>query len=199
MMRAGLIAVVLLCACDMARPPRRRVAASDAPQPARSAETAVSAVPELRVVSGMQLRGEIARSGRKATLVNLWASWCGSCKREIPMLLEVARGMEREGVGLVLVSADDEKTQPLAVGLLRELGVPLPSHALGGRVNAFARAVDPRWKGALPATFLLDAEASVRYFWNGPVLAHEVAPIVQGLLAGAAIDGMTDYAAPKAE
>ena len=199
MMRAGLIAMLLLCACDTARPPRRRVAASDSPQPARSAETAVSAVPELRVVTGMQLRGEIARSGRKATLVNLWASWCGSCKREIPMLLEVARGMESEGVGLVLVSADDEKTQPLAVALLREHGVPLPSRALGGRVNAFARAIDPRWKGALPATFLLDAEATVRYFWNGPVLAHEVAPIVQGLLAGAAIDGMTDYAAPKAE
>jgi thiol-disulfide isomerase/thioredoxin len=198
--RAVLIAVTLLGACDTARPPpRRRVEPSAEARPGRSAETAVAAVPELRVVNGMQLRGEIARSGRKATLVNLWASWCGSCKREIPMLLEVARGMESEGVGLVLVTADEQKSQPRAVELLREHGVPLPSHALGGRVNAFARAVDPRWKGALPATFLLDAEATVRYFWNGPVLAHEVAPIVQGLLAGEAIDGMTDYAAPRAE
>jgi thiol-disulfide isomerase/thioredoxin len=187
--------LVLACACDMVQPPRRKHGPSAEARTGRSAETAVATVPELRAVTGMQLRSEVARSGRKATLVNLWASWCGSCKREIPMLLEVARGMEREGVGLVLVSADDEKTQPLAVELLREHGVPLPSHALSGRINAFARAVDPRWKGAIPATFLLDAEGTIRYFWNGPVLAHEIAPIVQGLLAGAAIDGMTDYAA----
>ena len=47
--------------------------------------------------------------------------------------------------------------------------------------------------------FLLDAAAKVRYFWNGPVLAHEITPIVQGLLAGEPTDGMTDYAAPRAQ
>jgi hypothetical protein len=31
------------------------------------------------------------------------------------------------------------------------------------------------------------------------VLAHEVAPVVQGLLAGEPIDGMSDLAAPRAQ
>jgi thiol-disulfide isomerase/thioredoxin len=208
--RSAWVALALLAACSGGlaacsggrvrshRSPASAAKTAVPPVPtaaARPAETAVSAVPELRVLDGMALRGEISRSKRKATLVNLWASWCGSCKREIPMLLEVARGMEAEGVGLVLVSADEVSSRPRAVELLREHGVPLPSHALGGSVNAFARALDPRWQGALPATFLLDAAARVRYFWNGPVLAHEISPIVQGLLAGEAIAGMTDYAA----
>ena len=201
--RRALIALAILAACSGGRVRSHRSASAAQPgavtatptAASRPAETAVSAVSELRVVDGMALRAEIARSERKATLVNVWASWCGSCKREIPMLLEVARGMEAEGVGLVLVSADDASSRPRAVELLREHGVPLPSHALGGKVNAFARALDPRWQGAIPATFLLDATAKVRYFWNGPVLAHEISPIVQGLLAGEPIDGMTDYAA----
>ena len=194
---AGTLALLVACLERNAAPH----AAADAPAaeperaPVRSAGTAVSADPELTATTGLGLRAKAAASGRKATIVNVWASWCGSCKREIPMLLEVARGMEGEGVGLLLVSADEPKSRPLAVQLLREHGVALPSLLLGEKVDAFAHALDPRWRGAIPATFLLDATGKPRYFWNGPVLAHEVAPIVQGLLAGEAIDGMTDYSA----
>ena len=188
------LALALLFGCEGREHAAMKPLAPAAP-PVRPAETAVAADPQLPAIGGDELHAQIAASGRKATLVNLWASWCGSCKREIPMLLEVARGMEAEGVGLLLVSADDPKSRPRALELLREHGVPLPSYALGGKVDDFAGALDPRWQGAIPATFLLDATAKVRYFWNGPVLAHEIAPIVQGLLAGEAIDGMTDYAA----
>ena len=199
---AAVVAALVGCGEGPARPPRReRAAVTEAEasaaeaRAARSASTAVATERELPAITGAELQAQVARSGRKATLVNVWASWCGSCKREIPMLLEVAHGMESEGVRLVLVTADEPKSRPRAIELLREHGVPLPSHALGGSVDSFARAIDPRWQGAIPATFLLDATGKARYFWNGPVLAHEIAPIVQGLLAGEAIDGMTDYTA----
>jgi thiol-disulfide isomerase/thioredoxin len=207
---AGCTSLVLGACDDLIAPPLRSRASAAEPSASRptgtalaatsSTATAVAADPnaapaELRVVDGAQLRAEIAASARKATLVNVWASWCGSCKREIPMLLEVARGLAGEGVNLVLVSADEPSSRAKAVELLREHGAELPSRALGGGVDAFRRAIDPRWQGAIPATFLLDGSAKVRYFWNGPVLETEISPIVQGLLAGEAIDGMSDYAA----
>jgi thiol-disulfide isomerase/thioredoxin len=211
--RAGvllLIAGSMLGACgDLIAPPHaNRTPAAEPDMTARAASAvgashrarvvpadAIAAPPELRVIDGAQLHAEIAASGRKATLVNVWASWCGSCKKEMPMLLEVARGLAGEGVGLMLVSADEPASRARAVELLREQGAELPSRALGGGVDAFRRALDPRWQGAIPATFLLDGHAKLRYFWNGPVLETEIAPIVQGLLAGQAIDGMSDYAA----
>ena len=66
-------------------------------------------------------------------------------------------------------------------------------------MRSFKQALDERWKGAIPATFLLDDQAKVRFFWNGPVWPHEVAPIIQGLLSGQAIDGMLDVTAPRAQ
>ena len=211
--RAALLLLIACCALgacgDLIAPPHANRSPAAEPSTGLRAGTALGAAskaravpadtsaspPELRVVDGAQLRAEIAASGRKATLVNVWASWCGSCKKEIPMLLEVSRGLAGEGVGLVLVSADEPASRARAVELLREQGAELPSRALGGKVDAFRRALDPRWQGAIPATFLLDGKAKLRYFWNGPVLEHEIAPIVQGLLAGEAIDGMSDYAA----
>jgi thiol-disulfide isomerase/thioredoxin len=126
-----------------------------------AADQAAARLP-LRVLEAVALRAEIEAAGRKATLVNLWASWCGSCKQEIPMLLEVAGGMEQAGVGIVFVSADEPEARDTAVSLLREHGVALPSVAMGGGVSGYRRGLDARWKGAIPATFLLDAEARVR-------------------------------------
>jgi thiol-disulfide isomerase/thioredoxin len=197
---ALLVVACSLGACgDMIAPPKRqRVPAAEA-SAATQTPTAVPAdqntPPELRVVTGAELRAEIAKSGRKATLVNVWASWCGSCKKEVPMLLELARGLASEGVTLILVSADEPNSRDKAVELLRADGADLPSRALGGGVDSFRHAIDERWQGAIPATFLLDASGKVRYFWNGPVLETEISPVVQGLLAGEAIDGMSDLAA----
>ena len=41
----------------------------------------------------------------------------------------------------------------------------------------------------LPASFLFDGTGKVRYFWGGEVFEVEIVPILEGLLAGKAIDG----------
>ena len=43
--------------------------------------------------------------------------------------------------------------------------------------DAVQHALNPAWKGAIPSTFLFDAEGTLRYFWPGPVLEQEIEPI----------------------
>jgi hypothetical protein len=44
----------------------------------------------------------------------------------------------------------------------------------------------------IPATFLLDDQRKVRYFWGGPAYEHELLPIIEGFLAGREIDGQSN-------
>lgn len=125
----------------------------------------------------------------------MWASWCGNCKKELPILAELADIYRDQGLGLLLVSADTPDAYPAARALLNDLGIDRPAYYLAGSVAAFKRTVHPRWKGAIPATFLIDSEGKVRFFWNGPVAADELAPVVQRYLSGEVVDGELDVAA----
>jgi thiol-disulfide isomerase/thioredoxin len=43
----------------------------------------------------------------KVVLLNIWATWCGPCRREIPDLIQVSTEMASKGVVVVGVSVDD--------------------------------------------------------------------------------------------
>lgn len=112
----------------------------------------------------------------KVWLLNVWASWCVSCRQEHPVLLELKRS------GLVPVYGLDYKDEPEA-GLewLRREGDPyvLSIADRDGRVG-----IDYGVYG-VPETFLIDKAGVVRYKHIGPLtpaaLEQKIAPLVKEL------------------
>lgn len=156
-----------------------------------AAKQATAVADGLREIDGPGLLAEIRASKQKATLLNVWASWCGSCKRELPMLVDLGEALESEGVAVMFVSVDKPQERPAAVALLETL-VPKPSSFIvHGSLGPFKRAVNPNWKGALPATALYDGDGELLWFWPGPVLEHEITAIITAHLAGAPLEGPT--------
>src|SRR5689334_17066219 len=45
----------------------------------------------------------------KVVLVDVWASWCEPCKRELPMLDDIAAKLKDSGVEIVAVSIDEDR------------------------------------------------------------------------------------------
>ncbi len=142
-------------------------------------------------VNAQDLLERIKSSGKRGTVVSVWASWCGSCEREVPMYLELRKTFLQSGLDFVFVSADEPTAFRDAVDKMRAWGAPLPTLAVTGSIADFKRAMHPGWRGALPATFLFDATPKLRHFWEGPIYEHEITPILQGFLAGENIDGET--------
>lgn len=162
------------------------------PDPPQAVAVPTAKAEGMWIVDAAGLRAQIAASGHKAVIVNVWASWCGPCRRELPMLQALAMNLAPREVGVFFVSVDDGEHAPDAARLLRDSGISHGTYIVGGSLEAFKAAIHPRWPGMIPATFLFDGAGKMRYFWGGPVYESDILPVVDGFLAGRNIDGEAD-------
>lgn len=164
----------------------------------RPVDVPVKAVPLEKVpsdatveeVSGQEVLDRIRRSPAKGTLVNAWASWCGPCQREFPMLMALRDSLSSQKVDVLFVSVDEPESHGAAVDFATTRGLSAPLLVAQRPLGPFKQAMSPKWPGMLPATFLFDEAGKLRYFWPGPVYEEEILPIIEGFLAGAEIDGV---------
>ena len=96
----------------------------------------------------------------KVWLLNVWASWCFSCREEHPYLIQYAKSGVVPIYGL---NTKDKRKDALA--WLAELGDPyvLSVSDLDGRVG-----IDYGVYGA-PETYLIDREGVIRFKYIGPI------------------------------
>jgi len=111
-------------------------------------------------------------------LLNVWASWCVSCRVEHPLLVEMAK---RKVVPIVGLNYKDKREEGIA--WLRKFGDPyvLSAYDLDGRVG-----IDYGVYG-VPETFVIDKEGVIRYKQIGPItpeaLEKKILPLLKQLSA----------------
>ncbi len=95
----------------------------------------------------------------KVVLLNVWATWCGPCRRELPDLVAIAKEMGQKGVIVLGVSVDkDEGKLKTVKSFVEKSGIP------------YVNIIDSDdWKIAdayggtpsVPATFIIDRNGNV--------------------------------------
>jgi len=122
-----------------------------------------------KVISSNDLKG-------KVWLLNFWASWCGGCKEEHPVLIHLAQS------GAVPIYGMDYKDQrEEALTWLREWGNPYPVVAVdeAGRVGINYGVY------GVPETYVIDKAGVIRYKQIGPlredILEKKILPLVREL------------------
>jgi len=93
-------------------------------------------------------------------MINFWATWCGPCRQEMPLLDELYSRYERVGFSLLGVNIDDDSRR--AMDMVAELGVNFP--ILFDARKEVSKLYEVQ---AMPVTVLLDREGTVRYVHHG--------------------------------
>jgi cytochrome c biogenesis protein CcmG/thiol:disulfide interchange protein DsbE len=114
----------------------------------------------------------------KVWLLNVWASWCVSCRVEHPLLVEMSRNKVATIVGLNYKDKREDGVQ-----WLQKFGNPyaVSAHDFDGKVG-----IDYGVYG-VPETFVIDKQGVIRYKQIGPItpeaLEKKILPLIRELEA----------------
>lgn len=98
---------------------------------------------------------DLAAERGKVVIVNFWATWCGPCRAEMPLLNHFYLEHRAQGLALVGVSVDDRHDRKEVVEVMRQFAYPALL-APTAKVNGFGPPL------AVPMTWVIDARGVVR-------------------------------------
>jgi len=111
----------------------------------------------------------------KVSLLNVWATWCVSCRAEHPLLMQLARQ------GVTIYGLDYKDSREDAQRWLQRFGDPYVANAFDadGRVG-----IDWGVYGT-PETFVIDQQGIIRHKHIGPLteeaIQREILPLIRQL------------------
>jgi len=100
----------------------------------------------------------------KVVVINLWASWCGPCRREIPEYEKVRKAFAGRHVEFIGLTTEDPRTSSARVNrFLRDNSF---GFRLGWADRETAHAL-MNGRGGLPQTLVIAANGKVVNHWTG--------------------------------
>jgi thiol-disulfide isomerase/thioredoxin len=100
-----------------------------------------------------ELRGQVV-------MVNFWASWCGPCRQEMPLLEQLYQ--RYQPLGFTLLGVNVEEDSAAADKVLREIPVSFP--ILYDNRNKVSNSFQVK---AMPSTIMIDRDGRMRYLHSG--------------------------------
>lgn len=130
---------------------------------------------ELSTLDGDTFR--LADYTGRVVVLNFWATWCAPCRVEIPDLIDMQTEFGADVVRFVGISVDHQGKDVVS-SFVDEVGVNYP-------VVIDDRSVSEKYGGiyALPMTFVIDHEGTIRWRKAGLVRKDELEPAIGDLTA----------------
>src|SRR4051794_37962971 len=118
----------------------------------------------LRTFSGQNLR--LSENLGDVVIINFWATWCGPCRQEMPLLDDIQAKYRRAGMVLLSVNLDEDQARAEEFARTLKISYPVLVDAKKEVAKAFQ-------VGNMPATVLVDRSGVIRYVSDGYKSGYE--------------------------
>lgn len=152
--------------------------AGAAPPPPLAVPTAV------QPLTAAEFRQLLNTQRGKVVLINLWATWCAPCLKELPELGKLQEQFQAQGLQVITVSLDEPELLAGRVSKIwRERAAGLPTF-LQAEANAdkFVSVVDPAWAEIMPTNFVLERSGKLHATLTGGKTLAEFIEAIKPLL-----------------
>ncbi|EAQ00347.1 thiol:disulfide interchange protein [Janibacter sp. HTCC2649] len=118
--------------------------------------------------------------GKDIVVINMWASWCGPCIKEIPELEKVWTGLQAadKPVQFMGINFREGPERGAALAASQKMTYPSLTDKPGTLLLAFGRQAPTN----TPSTLILDREGRVAARANGPVTATTLQGLIDDAL-----------------
>ena len=127
--------------------------------------------------------GEVVPGSGRTVWINLWASWCGPCRKELTEITRRAADLRQAGIDVVVLSVDgldlkngnvEEESR-----FISQLRFPFAASGATDFVVGYFERIDKQLAALrqplpVPTSFLIGPEGDVEFIYKGPVSVDQV-------------------------
>ena len=117
-----------------------------------------------------ELKNRYTQQNDTTYIVNFFATWCGPCIQEMPMLNKFYEEHRNTNIQLIFISLDNPSYIKKLPNKMQKLGVQAPVYLLKANSDySWLPQVDSRWQGSIPATMIINTKKNVKAFFETPM------------------------------
>jgi thiol-disulfide isomerase/thioredoxin len=188
----GIAGLALVCAALLAAGCEKSTRTKEEPRTTQPS-AALTDPTAPRTITAPELVSLLRRAERRGVLINLWATWCGPCREELPMLTRVSKEYAGKGLLILPVSVDEMDKRAEIVPTLTRAGFGPPYLWYSGTLEELRGVTARSWPGNVPVSFLFDATGEMRHYFTAQVYEHELRPILDAFLMGKLEQSRSDF------
>jgi thiol-disulfide isomerase/thioredoxin len=113
----------------------------------------------------------------KVLVVNVWATWCGPCRQEIPELIELQTKHQAKGFEVIGLNLDENEDAEMIKDFAKEFEINYD--LLRGDSELFKEFYQISKRDAIPQSFLIDREGKLLgvFVGGGPALKKLISSV----------------------
>lgn len=120
--------------------------------------------------------GQLSDYSGQVVLINFWASWCGTCREEMPDIVKTWRDYKDRGFNVIGINYGESKNE--AIPFMQSYGMEFPNFLDPNKAVAGQYGVI-----SMPSSYLIDRKGEVRLFIPGKIDFSQLVPEIEKLLA----------------